>query len=116
MLELRRSPHLVHSGQLLSEYCKHLDHFKFECDQGNKKDDRAEHFNAAKLMEEKGQELNDDRPHNAAKDEVLYPVYIWPLRTCRMAHLDSYNYPPPVSADDSDEGGAGSLADPKNDM
>ena len=42
MSELRRSPHLVHSGQLLSEYRKHLEHF--ECDQGNKDDDRAEHF------------------------------------------------------------------------
>jgi hypothetical protein len=31
-----------------------------------------------------------------------------------MAHLDSYNYPPPVFADD--EGGAGLLADPENDM
>jgi hypothetical protein len=112
MSELRRSPHLVYSGQLLFEYSKHLEHF--ECDQGNKDDDRAEHFHESKLMEDLGQELNDDRPPNAAKDDVLDPVYNWPLRTRRMTHLDSYNYPPPVFADD--EGGAGSLADPKNDM
>ena len=112
MSELRRSPHLVYSGQLLFEYRKHLEHF--ECDQGNKDDDRAEHFHEAKLMEDLGQELNDDRPPNAAKDDVLDPVYNWLLRTRRMTHLDSYYYPLPVFADD--EGGAGSLADPKNDM
>jgi hypothetical protein len=33
-----------------------------------------------------------------------------------MTHLDSYNYPPPVFADDEGRGGAGSLADPKKDM
>jgi hypothetical protein len=65
-------------------------------------------------MEDLGQELNDDRPPNAAKDDVLDSVDNWPLRTRRMTHLDSYNYPPPVFADD--EGGAGSLEDPKNDM
>jgi hypothetical protein len=114
MSELQRSPHLVHSGQLLSKYRKHLEHF--ECDQGNKDDDRAEHFHEAKLMEDLGQELSYDRPPNAAKDDVtvLDPVHNWPLRTRSMTHLDSYNYPPPVFADD--EGGAISLADTKNDM
>jgi hypothetical protein len=112
MSELRRSSHPVHPGQLLSEYRKHLEHF--ECDQGNKEDDRVEHIHETKLMEDLGQELNDDRPPNAAKDDVLDPVYNGPLCTRRTARLDSYNYPLPVFADD--EGGAGSLADPKNDM
>ena len=72
MSELRRSPHPVHPGQLLSEYCKHLENF--ECDQGNKEDDRVEHIHKTNLMEDLGQELNDDRPPNAAKDDVLDPV------------------------------------------
>ena len=65
-------------------------------------------------MEDLGQELNDDRPPNAAKNDVLDPVHNGPLCTRRTARLDSYNYPPPVFADD--EGGAGSLADPMNDI
>ena len=82
------SPHLVYFGQLLSEYRKYLEHF--ECDQGNKEDDCAEHFHEAKLMEDLGQELNDDRPPNAAnsaKDDVLDPVYNGPLRTRRMTRI-----------------------------
>ena len=65
-------------------------------------------------MEDLGQELNDDRPPNAAKADVLDPVYNGPPRTRSTARLDSYHYPLPVFADD--EGGDGSLADPKNDM
>ena len=112
MSELRRSPHHVHPVQLLSEYRKHLEHFEF--DQGNKEDDRVEHIHETNLTEDLGQELNDDRPPNAAKADVLDPVYNGPPRTRCTARLDSYNYPLPVFADD--EGGAGSLADPKNDM
>ncbi len=41
-------------------------------------------------MEDLGQELNDDRPPNAAnraKDDVLDPVYNGPLRTRRMTRI-----------------------------
>jgi hypothetical protein len=69
-------------------------------DQDNKDDDSAEHFHEAKLMEDLGHELNDDRPPNAAKGDVLDPVHNWPLRTRHMMHLDSCNYPPPALADD----------------
>ena len=112
MLELWRPSHPVDPEQLLSEYREHLEHF--ECDLGNKEDDHVEHIHETKFMEDLRQELNDDHPPNAAKDDVHDPVHNGPPCTRRTACLDSYNYPLPVFADD--EGGAGSLADPKNDM